>query len=64
MVASANPRARLEHNLFHTTGVAIGNILRHEYQRVDPTAMWRIATVELPKLEVAVRRVLSDLGSR
>jgi len=40
---------------------AIGNILRHEYQRVDPQTMWRIATVELPALETVIRRMLSEL---
>ena len=116
MAASANPRARLEHILFHMQGVAdtiggisfdtytsvyhmertveravqiiseavralpseitaqypevewtkiagIGNILRHEYERVDAAIMWDIATVELPKLETVVRRMLADLGS-
>jgi uncharacterized protein with HEPN domain len=111
--ASANPRARLEHILFHVRGVAdtiagvdfetyssvyhmertveravqiiseavralppsltaryphiewgkiaaIGNILRHEYERVDPQTMWEIATVRLPELEKAVARMLKD----
>jgi uncharacterized protein with HEPN domain len=114
MAASDNPRARMEHILYHIRGVAhtisgidydefttvyhmertveraiqiiseavrslpadltarhpeiewakiagIGNILRHEYQRVDPGTMWRIATIELPKLEITVRKMLSDL---
>ena len=114
MAATANPRARLEHILFHIRGVAetiacidydifttvyhmertveravqiiseavkalpsemtadypemewakiagIGNILRHEYQRIDPETMWRIAKVELPKLEIVVRRMLAQL---
>ena len=117
MAASANPRARIEHVLFHIQGVAdtiggisfetynsvyhmertveravqiiseavralpseitakypevewskiagIGNILRHEYERVDPAIMWDIATVELPKLETVVRRMLADLEAR
>jgi len=112
--ASANPRARLEHILFHIRGVAdtvggadfetfssvyhmertveravqiiseavralppnltgrhpeiewakiaaIGNILRHEYERVDPQTMWEIATVRLPELEKAAARMLADL---
>jgi uncharacterized protein with HEPN domain len=42
----------------------IGNILRHEYERVDPAIMWDIATIELPKLETIVRRMLADLGAR
>lgn len=104
--ATANPRARLEHILFHIRGVsdtvggvtfetyasvyhmertveravqiiseavralppsltsrypeiewpkiaAIGNIFRHEYERVDPRTMWEIATVRLPELQKA-----------
>ena len=114
MAATANPRARLEHILFHIRGVAetvggigfdtytsvyhmertveravqiiseavralppqltashpeiewekiasIGNVLRHEYQRVDPATMWDIATVKLPELEAVVRRMLAEL---
>jgi uncharacterized protein with HEPN domain len=40
---------------------AIGNILRHEYERVDPQTMWEIATVKLPELQKAVERMLADL---
>lgn len=114
MAASANPRARLEHILFHIRGVAdtvggvefetytsvyhmertveravqiiseavrampptltarhpeiewakiaaIGNVLRHEYERVDPQTMWDIATVKLPELEKVIERMLADL---
>jgi uncharacterized protein with HEPN domain len=45
-----------------TKVAGIGNILRHEYERVDPAIMWDIATVQLPKLEIVVRRMLADLG--
>jgi uncharacterized protein with HEPN domain len=114
MAASANPRARLEHILFHIRGVAdtvggiefetytsvyhmertveravqiiseavrslpsdltarypeiewakiagIGNVLRHEYERVDPQTMWEIATVKLPEMEKVIERMLADL---
>jgi uncharacterized protein with HEPN domain len=116
MAATANPRARLEHILFHVRGVAdtvggigfdtyttiyhmertveravqiiseavralppemtarypqvewakiaaIGNVLRHEYERVDPQTMWEIATVKLPALEKVIERMLADLNS-
>lgn len=33
---------------------AIGNLLRHEYQRVDDLVMWRIATKYFPDLRVVV----------
>ncbi|MCC6948220.1 MAG: DUF86 domain-containing protein [Bradyrhizobiaceae bacterium] len=113
MAATANPRARLEHILFHIQGVgrtvqgvsfaefssvyhlertveraiqiiseavralppellrrhpeiewnkitAIGNVLRHEYQRIDPEIMWDIATVKLPELESVIRKMLAE----
>ncbi len=116
MAASANPRARLEHILFHIRGVAdtvggigfdtyisvyhmertveravqiiseavralpseltaryphiawakiagIGNVLRHEYERVDPQTMWEIATVRLPELEKVIKQMLAELKS-
>src|SRR3954465_1169028 len=31
----------------------IGNILRHEYQRVDPTIIWRAVKNDLPLLKAA-----------
>ena len=40
---------------------AIGNVLRHEYQRVEPRIVWNIAREHLPNLEVAVRDLLDDL---
>ena len=114
MAASTNPRARLEHILFHIRGVsetvrgisfdtytsvyhmertveravqiiseavralpsdmkdrhseiewnkiaAIGNILRHEYERIDPRTMWEIATVRLPELENTIVRMLTEI---
>ena len=36
---------------------SIGNLLRHEYQRVDDLIMWRIATKYFPEL----RRVIADM---
>ena len=40
---------------------AIGNVLRHEYERVDPQTMWEIATVKLPQLEKVIERMLAEL---
>jgi uncharacterized protein with HEPN domain len=115
MAATSNPRARLEHILFHIRGVAdtiggveidtfkkvyhmqrtveraiqiiseaarslppemmanhpniewqkiiaIGNLLRHEYYRIDPETMWEIATVRLPELEPVIKKMLSELS--
>ena len=114
MAATKNPRARLEHILFHIKGigntvggidfdtftsvyhmertveraieviseavralppefvakyphiewqkiVGIGNLLRHEYYRVDPATMWDIATIRLPELEPVIVAMLKDL---
>jgi uncharacterized protein with HEPN domain len=40
---------------------AIGNILRHQYDDVDPVAIWRIVSNDLPNLRAAIERVLSAL---
>ena len=36
---------------------AIGNVLRHEYERVDPHTMWEIATERLPELETVIEKI-------
>jgi uncharacterized protein with HEPN domain len=41
--------------------VGIGNILRHEYQRLDDRQLWEIATIHLPALEPVVRRMIQEL---
>jgi uncharacterized protein with HEPN domain len=41
--------------------IGIGNILRHEYQRLDDKQLWEVATVHLPALEPIVRRMLAEL---
>ena len=38
----------------------IGNILRHNYDRVDPILLWNILTVDLPELADAVQRLLGS----
>ncbi|MEX2128572.1 MAG: HepT-like ribonuclease domain-containing protein [Xanthobacteraceae bacterium] len=115
MAATANPRARLEHILFHIQGIAetmrgvsfdefkdvyhlertveraaqiiseavralppellkrhpeiewskitaLGNVLRHEYQQIDPEIMWDIATAKLPEMEPVIRTMLAEVG--
>lgn len=37
----------------------IGNILRHEYHRVEPVIVWNITQTHLPSLAVAVRTMLA-----
>ena len=36
--------------------ISIGNLLRHEYEQVDPEVMWNIATVHLPAFEGHYRK--------
>lgn len=43
--------------------IAIGNVLRHEYQRLDDKRLWEIATVHLPALGSVVQRMLEELGN-
>lgn len=40
---------------------AIGNKLRHEYQRVDADIIWDIATEHLPALEPVIESILHEL---
>jgi uncharacterized protein with HEPN domain len=41
--------------------IGIGNVLRHEYQRLDDRQLWEIATIHLPALGPVVHRMLEDL---
>jgi uncharacterized protein with HEPN domain len=43
--------------------IGIGNILRHEYQRLDDKQLWEIATVHLPKLQPIVAQMLTEIGA-
>jgi uncharacterized protein with HEPN domain len=38
----------------------IGNILRHEYHRVEAAIVWNITRTHLPALAAAVQRMLAD----
>lgn len=40
----------------------IGNILRHEYHRVEPTIVWNITQTHLSGLALAVQRMLDSQG--
>lgn len=46
-----------------TSIVGIGNILRHEYQRLDDKQLWEIATVHLPQLQPIVLQMLTELDT-
>lgn len=39
---------------------SVGNKLRHEYQRVDPLIMWKIATQSLPELRPVMQTLIED----
>lgn len=43
--------------------IAIGNPLRHEYHRIDDRVLWETATVDLPKLQPIILRMLSEIES-
>src|SRR5258708_32906128 len=40
---------------------AIGDLLRHEYQRADLTATWNIIDEHLPPLATAVERLIAEV---
>jgi uncharacterized protein with HEPN domain len=40
---------------------AIGNIIRHEYHRVDPQVIWAVARDDLPALKTAVEAMVKAL---
>ena len=39
---------------------AIGNLLRHHYERIDDLIMWKIATRSLPALRPAILQMLDE----
>ena len=43
---------------------AIGNLLRHEYQRTDVMATWNIVEVYLPTLAIAIERLMMEADQR
>jgi uncharacterized protein with HEPN domain len=43
--------------------IGIGNILRHEYQRLDDKQLWEIATIHLPRLQLVVEQMLAEFGA-
>jgi uncharacterized protein with HEPN domain len=40
---------------------AIGNHLRHGYERVDLDVIWKIATEDLNDLEPVLRKMLAEI---
>jgi uncharacterized protein with HEPN domain len=43
---------------------AIGNLLRHEYGRIDDRIMWRVVQKYLPELKTAVADILRSIDSK
>jgi uncharacterized protein with HEPN domain len=41
---------------------AVGNVLRHEYDAVDPAVIWQIVEKDLVPLRRAVEKAIRDLG--
>jgi uncharacterized protein with HEPN domain len=42
---------------------AIGNVLRHEYENVDPGRIWKIVTNDLSPLRTSIETALNKLRS-
>jgi uncharacterized protein with HEPN domain len=40
--------------------IGIGNVLRHEYQRLDDQRLWEIVTIHLPRLRPVILRMLGE----
>lgn len=43
---------------------AFGNVLRHQYDEVDPGATWRIVCGDLPSLKRSIERVPEAASGR
>jgi uncharacterized protein with HEPN domain len=41
---------------------AVGNVLRHEYDAVDPAVIWQIVEKDLVPVRRAVEKAIRDLG--
>ena len=37
----------------------IGNVLRHDYERIAPDVIWKLATIDLPILDATCRDELA-----
>ena len=55
-----DPTVKLQEPTIPWSDIAgIGNVLRHNYDRVNPVLLWNILTVDLPELADAVQRLLA-----
>lgn len=42
---------------------ALGNVLRHAYDQIDPERVWEIVTRDLPPLRTAVEHAMARLDA-
>jgi uncharacterized protein with HEPN domain len=40
---------------------AIGNVIRHEYERVEPRLLWRTIRESLPRLASVVEKMIAEI---
>jgi uncharacterized protein with HEPN domain len=40
----------------------LGDVVRHDYERVDAETLWEILTEKLPELGPVIERMIEDLG--
>jgi uncharacterized protein with HEPN domain len=38
----------------------VGNVLRHDYERIDQRIMWEIATVQFPRLRLVIMELIRE----
>jgi uncharacterized protein with HEPN domain len=41
----------------------LGDVLRHDYNRIDPEVIWEILIGKLPELAPVIERMIRDVGS-
>lgn len=41
----------------------LGDVLRHDYNKVDPEVIWEILIGKLPELAPVIERMIRDFGS-
>jgi uncharacterized protein with HEPN domain len=42
----------------------LGDVLRHDYNKVDPEVIWEILTGKLPELAPVIERMILDIDPR
>ena len=67
IISEASRRIPAEMKALHpdipwTRIAGIGNVLRHDYDEVDPTQLWPIITDHLPPLRAAIESLIRRIG--